>query len=294
MRGGRIFSKYFIGKLHNQAEGKLVQYFLAGIVVILIITVPVFWIFLRKKHLEIQKINNMYVKQLEESGKLTGQLAHEIKNPLSTIKVNLKLIEEDLETFEKEKLKENNQRIVSGTFRKIGIVEKEADRLEQILDGFLRYTAQAELELFRTDINELMSDMIDFFSPKAHSHSVTIRQGLWNEPLYCKLDVDTFKQVILNLFINAQQAMPKGGELIIRTSKDNAEALIEISDTGVGIPQEKLTDIFKAYYSSSPEGMGLGLVTARKIIEAHKGTISVESEPGKGTSFTIRLPINNK
>jgi signal transduction histidine kinase len=271
-----------------------VQYFLAGIVVIMIIAVPVFWLFLRKKQLEVQKMHNMYLKQLEESGKLTGQLAHEIKNPLSTIKVNLKLIEEDLESLEKEELKENNQRVVSGTSRKIGIVEKEADRLEQILDGFLRYTAKAELNLLRTDVNELMIDMIDFFSPKAHSHSITIRQGFWNEPLYCKLDVDTFKQVILNLFINAQQAMPDGGELIIRTSKDNSNALIEISDTGVGIPKERFIDIFKAYYSSRPEGKGLGLVTARKIIEAHKGTVSVESEPGKGTSFTIRLPINNK
>jgi signal transduction histidine kinase len=271
-----------------------VQYFLAGIVVVLFIAVLVLWSFLCKKQLEIKKINSMYVKQLEESGKLTGQLAHEIKNPLSTIKVNLKLIEEDLETLEKEGFTENNKRMVSGTFRKIGIVEKEADRLEQILDGFLRYTAKAELNLLRIDLNVLMSDMVNFFSPKAYSHSVTIRQGFWKEPLYCKLDADTFKQVILNLFINAQQAMPDGGELIIRTSKDKKDALIEISDTGVGIPSEKLAGVFNAYYSSRPEGMGLGLVTAKKIIEAHKGTISVESETGKGTSFTIKLPVNNK
>jgi two-component system sensor histidine kinase HydH len=270
------------------------QYFIAGIVIVMLIALPAFWLFLWKKQLEIKKINNMYVKQLEESGKLTGQLAHEIKNPLSTIKVNLKLICEGLETIEKEDLHENNQRLLSGAFRKIKIIEKEADRLEQILDGFLRYTAKTELNLSSVDINELMSDMVDFYSPKGHSHSITIRQGFWKEPLYCKIDVDTFKQVILNLFINAQQAMPKGGELIIRTSRDKKNAVIEISDTGVGIAPARLPGIFDAYYSSRPQGMGLGLVTAKKIIESNQGTISVESEPGKGTSFRIKIPVYNQ
>jgi signal transduction histidine kinase len=271
-----------------------VQHFLAGICVVFFIGIPVFWFFLRKKQLEIHRINNKYNKQLEESGKLTGQLAHEIKNPLSTIKVNLKLIGEDLEPLKKEEKGEDKNRIISGAFRKIGVIEKEADRLEEILNGFLRYTAKTELNLSRIDINELMSDMVDFFSPKAQSCSVTIRQGIWKEPLFCKLDIDTFKQVILNLFINSQQAMPDGGELIIRTSRDKNEALVEVSDTGIGIAPNKLAGIFDAYYTSRREGMGLGLVTAKKIIEAHKGLISVESEPGKGTSFTIRLPIDNQ
>jgi signal transduction histidine kinase len=267
------------------------QYFLAGIVVTLFITVPLLILLLYKKQLKIKKINRMYLKQLEESGKLTGQLAHEIKNPLSTIKVNLQLIGEDLETLGKEELHKDNRRTLSAALRKADVIGKEADRLEQILDSFLRYTAKTELNLSSVDLNKLMSDMIDFFSPQAQSHSITVRHGFCKESLICKLDTDTFKQVILNLFINSQQAMPEGGELIIRTTRDNQSAIVEISDTGVGIIPDKLNDIFDAYYSSRPGGKGLGLVTARKIIEAHKGVISVESEPGKGTSFTIQLPI---
>jgi signal transduction histidine kinase len=107
----------------------------------------------------------------------------------------------------------------------------------------------------------------------------------------CKVDADMLKQVILNLFINAQQAMSEGGELLIRTDRRQGGAVIQISDTGTGIAAEKLPLIFNAYYSSRPQGSGLGLPTAKKIVEAHNGSITVDSEQGKGTSFTITLPI---
>ncbi|MHC4355138.1 MAG: ATP-binding protein, partial [Planctomycetota bacterium] len=112
----------------------------------------------------------------------------------------------------------------------------------------------------------------------------------YNKPLVCRLDADMLKQVILNLFINAQQAMSSGGELMIRTDRREDDAVIEISDTGSGIPADKLSHVFDAYYSSRPQGSGLGLPTAKKIVEAHNGSITVNSEPGKGTSFAIRLP----
>jgi len=95
----------------------------------------------------------------------------------------------------------------------------------------------------------------------------------------------------LNLFINAQQAMDQGGELLIRTVRRPDAAVLQISDTGKGIPPDKLPTIFRPYSSSRSGGTGLGLATARKIIEAHHGTISVHSELGKGTSFTIELPL---
>ena len=101
------------------------------------------------------------------------------------------------------------------------------------------------------------------------------------------------KQAILNLFINAQQAMSDGGELLIRTDRQKKDAVIQISDTGSGIAPDKLPYIFDVYYSSRPQGSGLGLPTAKKIVEAHKGAISVDSELGKGTSFTIELPLQN-
>ena len=99
------------------------------------------------------------------------------------------------------------------------------------------------------------------------------------------------KQVFLNLFINAQQAISDSGELMIRTARQKEYAVIQISDTGSGIAPDKLPHIFDAYYSSRPQGSGLGLPTAKKIVESHNGTIEVDSEQDKGTSFTIKLPI---
>ncbi len=270
------------------------RYFIYGFVVALLTVVPAVAIILRKTRAKMEKNKNGHL--LEELGKLTGELAHEIKNPLSTIKINLKLVSEELEDSISAKSQkagiEKQNHSFTRALRKIAVIQKETDRLEQILEGFLRYINKTKLNLASTDINELVSDMIDFYSPQAHSHSITMRQGLYNQPLICKVDTDMLKQVILNLFINAQQAMSKGGELMIRTDRQKKEAVIQINDTGSGIAPDKLPYIFDVYYSSQPHGSGLGLPTAKKIIEAHNGTISVESEPEKGTSFTIKLPIS--
>jgi signal transduction histidine kinase len=235
-----------------------------------------------------EKADN-YHGQLEELSRLTGELAHEIKNPLSTIKVNLKLISEEVEEFKKT-ISGEDQRFAR-LLRKMTVIQKEADRLEQILNGFLRYVGKTELQLATVDINELVSDMIDFYSPQAYAHSITVRQGLHNRPLLCNVDAGMLKQVILNLFINAQQAMNGCGELMIKTSEEKQNAVIQISDTGTGISAEKLPCIFEPYHSFKPDGSGLGLATAKKIIDAHKGVISVDSALGKGTQFTIKLPL---
>jgi signal transduction histidine kinase len=244
---------------------------------------------------KVKNRENENPEQLELLSKLTGQLAHEIKNPLSTIKVNLKLISEelsDINSNESDSIGQNavGQRL-SRALRKISVIQKETDRLEQILDSFLRYLDRDELRLASVDINELITDMIDFYTPQAYSSSVTIRQSLNDKSLICRLDADMLKQVILNLFINAQQAMAQGGDLMVRTSQEGKDAVIQISDTGSGITSEDLPHIFDAYYSSRPHGRGLGLPTARKIVELHGGTIEVDSVPGKGTSFTIKFPI---
>jgi signal transduction histidine kinase len=232
---------------------------------------------------------------VEELGKLTGELAHEIKNPLSSIKINLKLAREELEAAKSAQGGQAGRgqggQEFTRALRKIAVIEKETDRLERILEGFLRYIGKTELQLASVDISSLVSDMIDFYSPQARSHSIIIRQQLYDKPLVCKADEGMLKQVILNLFINAQQAMSDGGELLIRTDRRKKMAVIQISDTGSGIAKDKLSNIFDVYYSSRPQGSGLGLPTAKKIVEAHEGRISVDSEPGKGTLFTIELPL---
>jgi signal transduction histidine kinase len=250
---------------------------------------------LEKKMFQSEERPDNYHERLEELSRLTGELAHEIKNPLSTIKVNLKLISEELEQFKaavsgKNSVTTDNQQFAR-LLRKMTVIQKEADRLEQILNGFLRYVGKTELQLVTVDINELVSDMIDFYTPQAYAHSITVRQGLHNKALLCNVDAGMLKQVILNLFINAQQAMPGGGELMIKTAGEKQNAVIQISETGTGIDAEKLPRIFEPYHSFKLDGSGLGLATAKKIIDAHKGTISVDSALGKGTQFTIKLPL---
>ena len=259
------------------------QLFLAGIVVAVAAIVPACAWFFYKKFKMTKSNTKSRGAELEELGRLTGELAHEIKNPLSTIKINLKLTAEELQA----PAEGSSQRAL----RKIAVIRKEADRLEQILDDFLRYADRGDLQLEEIDLNALITDMIDFYSPQARTHNVTIRHGLCPDPLICKIDIDMLRQAILNLFINAQQAMDSGGELIIRTSRDKSLAVLEISDTGSGIPADRLQKIFRPYYSSRPHGSGLGLPTAKRIIDAHGGIITVNSETEKGTSFTIRLPL---
>jgi len=271
------------------------QQFVSGFIVALLIVVPVALFILRKTVSKIRSSQNGHLEQLKELSRVTGGLAHEIKNPLSTIKINLKLVGEELENSSSAEVgrmaADKDERRFARALRKIAVIQKETDRLEQILDGFLRYVDRTELQLASVDINELISDMVDFYSPQTRSHSITIRQSLHNEPLICKVDAGMLKQVILNLFINAQQAMSDGGELMVRTSQQKKDAIIQISDTGSGIAPDRLPHIFDAYYSTRPQGSGLGLPTAKKIVEAHKGTIRIDSELGKGTSFTIILPI---
>ena len=255
-----------------------------GFVVALVVLSPVVWLVLRRHRRAALRRSDSKGRQLEELSRLTGGLAHEIKNPLSTIKVNLKLITEDVIDA-----RQQDQR----WFRKIEVVEKETERLEQILDDFLRYIGKAEVRPCKVDINELLVEMIDFYLPQAQARKITLRQSPAEESLFCDIDSDMIKQVILNLFINAQQAMPDGGELIVRTGIKAGNAVIEISDTGLGIEPEKLDKIFEAYYTTRPGGSGLGLPTARKIIEAHKGTMTATSQPGTGTSFCIELPLKS-
>lgn len=269
--------------------------FIGGVILTLAIVVPVAAILWRR---QTRPPSSEQVRDSDtdsELSRLTGELAHEIKNPLSTVKVNLALAREALEDIDLVDVQggvlEKSRHGLSSAVRKITVIQKEADRLEQIVDGFLKYVRRPDLQLATVDLNELVGDMIDFYSPQAASHALTLRHTLAPGPLMCRVDAGALKQAMLNVFINAQQASEGGGELMIRTSRCKNRGVLQISDTGRGIPADKLSMIFRPYYSSRAGGTGLGLPTAKKIIEAHNGTITVHSEVEKGTSFTIEIPL---
>jgi signal transduction histidine kinase len=223
-------------------------------------------------------------ERLAELGTLTGGLAHEIKNPLSTVQLNLQLLAEDLSPDNPAYPRSNNR---------LKTVQKETGRLRDILEDFLRYAGKLELDRHPTNLNELLQDLVDFFLPQAQSQRARVRLRPSEQPLLATIDPKLIKQAVLNLMINALQAMPEGGEMILSASRGDDHAQIDIIDTGKGIPPENLAKIFDAYYTSKKGGTGLGLAMTRRIIKEHGGDLTVTSEVGKGSDFRIRLPLNS-
>ncbi|MCK4629010.1 MAG: hypothetical protein KAT56_08395 [Sedimentisphaerales bacterium] len=262
------------------------------------------WQFIRRRALrESRKQKKLLLRtrraeKLAELGKLTGHLAHEIRNPLSTIIMNLKLLSEDIARLAKtlpdktsaEEI-ESTQNRYQHQLHKIETVSREVERVTNTLNDFLRYAGRLELHPARYDINEILDDLIDFYEPQASGKGIQIRSSLSKTPIFCSIDKDYIKQAFLNLFINAGQVMDQGGELIIRTSAQADKVLIEIIDTGPGIRPEEQEKIFDPYYTTRPGGTGLGLPTCRRIIEEHNGHLELHSEPGKGTRFVIEFPM---
>ena len=222
-------------------------------------------------------------EQLVELGQLAGGLAHELKNPLSTINLNIKLLAEDLAHHDDDLHRRWLNRLLS--------VQKEASRLREILEDFLRYAGKYELQLAVVDLRRVISELSDFFTPQAEAAHVLMRIQLPEAPVRCNIDGNLIKQALLNLMINATQAMDSGGELLIRLSEQRGRAVIEVIDTGPGIPPEQIGQIFQVYYSTKKAGSGLGLPTTRRIIREHEGTIHVESQFGMGTRFILSLPM---
>lgn len=222
-------------------------------------------------------------ERLAELGTLTGGLAHEIKNPLSTVQLNLQLLSEDISHDDPA-----HRRLAN----RLATVQKETARLRDILDDFLRYAGKQEIDRKPVDINSLLEELVDFFSAQAQAQRVQLRLRPAAQKLVVPLDERLIQQAILNLLINATQAMPsEGGEILLSARQEGQTAIIDVIDTGRGIPPEALEKIFEAYYSTRSGGTGLGLAIARRVIEAHGGKISVSSEVGKGTRFTIALPV---
>lgn len=229
-------------------------------------------------------VNQKLVDQYTEIARLAGGLAHEIKNPLSTIRLNMELLGEDFAADPENPLHRR-------ALNKVKIVQRECQRLQDLLDDFLSYTKVRRLKLEPASLNQEIRRVLTFFEPKARESKIEVIDYLASDLPTVLLDAEAFHGSLLNLVINAQQAMPNGGQLVVRTFPTGDGVGLELIDTGCGMDEQTQSHIFEAFYSTKPGGSGLGLPTARKIIEAHGGQITVQSEPRRGTRFTIRLPV---
>jgi signal transduction histidine kinase len=222
-----------------------------------------------------------------EFAALVGALAHEIRNPLSTIRLNMELLAEDFEKTDSESPTKQRDRRARA---KIELVRQECDRLQKLLGDFLDFARQESLALEPGNLNTEIEQLLDFFAPLAREAQVEMVRYLDPELPTVRLDRETFRSAVLNLLLNALQAMEAGGQLVVRTRPAGLGVVLELIDTGAGMDEETLAKVFRAFYSTKQGGSGLGLPTARKIIEAHGGTIDIESAPARGTKVTIWLP----
>lgn len=226
-------------------------------------------------------------------GRLAAGLAHEIKNPLSTMSINLALLEEEWQKAAQVRNPAQPEPTARERrcMKRVQTLQNEVRRLGTIVEDFLRYAKGGEVNRAPLDLVALVRGLLAFVeledSQLAIRHHVDLPASL---PM-AMLDESAIKQAVLNLLVNARQAMPDGGELLVRLRRSGNYAELTITDTGVGIEERDLERCFDEYFSNKKGGTGLGLATTRRIIEEHSGTIDVVSEPGRGTSFTIVVPL---
>jgi len=220
--------------------------------------------------------------QYNELAELAGSLAHEIKNPLSVIRMNMELLGED---FADAQTPEDRRALT-----KIETVQKQCTRLENLLRYFLKFARLRDLDLSPGSLNEVVDRVLAFFEPQAKQSDIEFIRFLDPALPSIKLDEQTLHAALLNLVKNGLEAMPEGGQLLARTRLTRHGVALDLIDTGCGMDSKTAMRMFETFFSTKNGGTGLGLPTARKIIEAHGGRISVQSEVGRGTQFTIEFP----
>ncbi len=215
-------------------------------------------------------------------GTMTGGLAHEIRNPLSTVNLNLQLLREDLDRPGRPA----DPRVL----RKLDTLEHEVRRLQEILDGFLAFAGKMDVHLEPGRVNAVVEELVDFYQDRLERAGVQVLVSLADDLPTVDLDAKRLRQALANLLLNAEAAMEGGGQLMISTRPERRGVAVTVTDTGAGIEPEALDKIFHPYYSTREGGTGLGLPTVQRIVREHGGTVEVHSEPGRGTRFTLHLP----
>lgn len=229
--------------------------------------------------------------QLVELTKATGGLAHEVRNPLSTLRVNLQLLAEEWRALADRDVSPSELAAVCRrSTQRLGTLLKEVDRVVQILDGYLGFVGKDRPALADVDLRVVIQELAEFFEPQARAAGMRLDVRLPDDPLVCPLDEGLVRQALLNLFMNARQAMPGGGTLIVSVTDQGAWARIELIDTGCGMAPDVCRRVFEPYFTTRPGGTGLGLATTRRIVLLHGGRIEVDSEPGVGTRFRLDFP----
>jgi signal transduction histidine kinase len=228
----------------------------------------------RKIGRELQTADRMAAISRVSSG-----VAHEVKNPLNAILLHVEVA--------RSKLARGDTDVQP----QMEIISREILRLDRVVKTFLDFSRPVELNLANVPLGEFMGEIVDLARPQAEGSGIRVNLSGETEGVELRVDGDLLKQALLNVVVNAIEAMPEGGELHLEASAGDDTAEIRISDTGAGIPPELREKIFRLYFTTKQAGSGIGLAMTFRIVQLHDGTIDFTSEPGKGTTFIIQLPI---
>lgn len=220
--------------------------------------------------------------KLAALGTLAAGVAHEVKNPLSAMELNLLLLEEELKASQPD---------ATELASYLDILRGEAHRLQRIVDNFLRFSRPTVPAFKAVDLNEVLDHVLNLLAYEASDRGVRTIADLAADLPAIQGDETQLSQVFLNVIINALQAMPHGGQLVVRSARRGSEVTVEVADSGEGIAPEHLARLFDPFFTTRPGGVGLGLSIAHRIVEDHRGSVDVESVLGQGTRITVRLPI---
>lgn len=220
----------------------------------------------------------LLTERLTSLGELTAGVAHELRNPLAGIKINTQIL------LRRKDLSEKERKLLKST-------EEGIEKIQKIVEDMLHFAKPKSAEFREAEINRVVEESLEIFQTKLKKANISLEffkgEGLpkvW-------IDVHQIQQALVNLMLNAIQAMEKGGRLRIRTYQDGERVAVEVKDTGIGIPSFHLKRIFDPFFTTKSEGTGLGLSITHKILEAHGGTIDVQSIEGQGSTFTLFIPV---
>ena len=218
------------------------------------------------------------VERLAALGEVSAMIAHEIRNPLGSIRLNLNYLS-------------IQNRIPQAYQKQLKNIESGVVRIQRIAEGILNYIRPNGIDLRREDIHKVIDSSLHEIRYRCLRSGIEIKIKYGATRSHLVLDINQMIQVLVNLLLNAMEAMSTGGVITINTLSDETEVEVSIEDEGKGIAKEYLQRIFDPFFSTRTEGIGLGLAIASRILLQHKGRISVESKVGVGTKFMIRLPL---
>lgn len=237
-----------------------------------------------------------YSRKLASLNRLLAGVAHEVKNPLNAMTIHLELLRQKLGRRAAVPVGAGtgagpaNGPPPDGLMSHVSIIGEEIRRLDRVVQGFLRFSRPEELQLEPVPVAALLQDILDVVRPQAEQEGIAVEMEA-NDRVAIQVDRAMVRQALLNLALNAIEAMPSGGTLALRArSVEDQQVQIDVVDTGIGIKPEHLGRVFDLYFTTREQGSGLGLSMVYRTVQLHDGTIEVESSPGHGATFRVRLP----